>query len=177
MEYQTFYSVSESPLSFGFWFSIIISSVFFLVGGLVIFKRPPEVIFGNNRTFHYIWGIVALILSSLLIYFLVNKVLSSYDDVTKGNYNVTIGKVTSFKFIKRNSDIAEFTVNENKRFKTSGIASQVPRSGLPIGTQLRIFYDIENNDILILEIEARQFVQITKQLEKYKYECFHYAKC
>ena len=133
-------------------------------------------LFGRNRIFHIVWGVFAIFISGFLVYFLINSALSTRNSFSEGEYEVIESSIVDFRTIKRNSDLFEFTLLGGAKFKTSGMASQVPRTGLPVGTNVRVTYNV-NNEILKLEIENGQFMEIQKQLEKYKHECFNYAKC
>lgn len=177
MKYQTYFDLSTANLNFGFWGFIVIPGIFIVISICIFLGKVPNSISSEKREIIYLWAVLASALAIISIVLISNEVMDTESTYESGEFLVVEGKVTHFRFIKRNSDFAEISLDNGPQFMTSTIFKQIPRSGIPIGSNLRITYSESDNEILKLEIESGQFAEIQKQEEVYRYECFNYAKC
>ncbi|WP_100658812.1 hypothetical protein [Alteromonas flava] len=177
MEFTTFFDVTQSNLSYGFWFSVVIASIMFVLGVGSIAGKLSTSLFKTSRSFEIIWGIGATCLSGFILYFLISSVIDQKNEIPTENVAIISGKIESFRTIKRHSDLFEFRLDTGHTFRTNGLSKQVPRIGLPEGTIVKIWYSLRNNEILILQIEANQFAALKEQIKQFKDDCINYGKC
>ena len=177
MEYSVFYDAAESPLSYGVWFTTIIGLILIAIAIVTLTKKTTILSANKSRAFQVVWSIGVISIVTTTLWFIWSTNFESKSSIRNNSFEQVAGEIASFKFYKRASQIAEFSLESGSLFKTEGLGNKLPRIGLPIGTFVRVSYLEPTRTIVKLEIESNQLIKILEASEKVKIRCINNGKC